>query len=333
VSLKFSLAVIGAGAWGMALANSAARANCAVTLITRSPQDSEKLCQTRASPQKLPGVTLHDSVMISSGYENLQSYDAILMVVPAQATRAVLSQIPDTDLIGKPVILCSKGLEQGTGLFQADVLKSVHPKAIAAVLSGPSFAADVARGLPTAVTLACKDTTLAVTLAENLGSPLFRIYHSEDVMGVEIGGAVKNVLAIAAGMVEGKGLGASAKAALIARAFAELSRFASRLGANPTTLAGLSGLGDLVLTCSSPQSRNYQLGYAIGQAGGFSEALMGQTLSEGYYTAEPLAALALKLHVDMPIAQAVAAVLKNQLSVDEAIAHLMARPQKAEREA
>jgi glycerol-3-phosphate dehydrogenase (NAD(P)+) len=230
---------------------------------------------------------------------------------------------------GKPIVLCSKGIERDTGLFMSEVLAQILPDNPAAVLSGPSFAADVSRGLPTAVTLAAQDEALARDIAAALSAPAFRLYHSSDVIGAEIGGAAKNVLAIACGIAAGRGLGASAGAALVARGFAELSRFGRSYGARPDTLMGLSGLGDLVLTCGSTQSRNFSFGLAIGRGEAPEQALQGK-LAEGAFTAGVLAKLAKARGVDMPIAQSVEAIVAGRIGVDAAVEALLARPSKAE---
>jgi len=228
------------------------------------------------------------------------------------------------------VISCAKGIERGTRKFMTEIISEAAPVAIPAILSGPSFADDVARGLPTAVTLAAADETIAAGLAKALGSATFRPYHSTDLRGVEIGGAAKNVLAIATGIVSGRGLGASATAALVTRGFAELVRFGRKLGARPETLTGLSGLGDLILTCSSPQSRNYSLGLSLGKGMTSEDARKSTRLAEGVFTASVLSEMAQDHAVDMPIAAAVSAVLDGTMSVDDAIGSLMTRPFRAE---
>jgi glycerol-3-phosphate dehydrogenase (NAD(P)+) len=255
--------------------------------------------------------------------------EALLLVVPAQRLRALSSNLAPLVRDAVPAVICAKGIEQGTGKFVSEIVEESVPKCRPAVLSGPSFAADVARGLPTAVTLAAADETLARELAESLRSATFRVYHSTDVRGVEIGGAAKNVLAIAAGIVVGRRLGASAQAALTTRGFAELMRFGRAFGAKPETLTGLSGLGDLILTCTSPQSRNYALGVELGSGKSPSEAGAGR-LAEGAHTASALVELARSKGVEMPIAEAVDDVLAGRLPVNEAIARLLARPMGAE---
>ena len=319
------IAVLGAGAWGSALANLAAQAGHSVTLWARDPAKAAALQQSRENP-RLPGAWLHERIEVTGSFADAASADAILLVVPAQALRSVASKLNKLD--GTPVIACAKGIERGSLKFMTEVIAEAAPDAAPAILSGPSFAADVARGLPTAVTLAARDEATASTLARALGSPAFRLYHSTDMRGVEIGGAAKNVLAIAAGIVVGRGLGASAAAALTTRGFAELSRLGQALGARPETLTGLAGLGDLILTCSSPQSRNFSLGIALGQ--GRPEALRGDKLAEGAATAPALVELAKQMNIDMPIAAAVASVLDGRLSVDQATESLLTRPLRAE---
>jgi glycerol-3-phosphate dehydrogenase (NAD(P)+) len=253
---------------------------------------------------------------------------AILLVVPAQAVRSVVKSLAPLIGAGTPVIVCAKGIERGTKKFMAELIAECAPDAIPAILSGPSFAADVARGLPTAVTLAASDDKLAGELARAIGSASFRPYHSTDIRGVEIGGAAKNVLAIAAGVVAGRGLGASAQAALTTRGFAELVRFGKAYGARAETMMGLSGLGDLLLTCSSPQSRNFTFGVNLGR--GQKPDAIHAGLAEGVFTAPVLLEMAREREVDMPIASAVAALLDGQMNVDAAIESLLTRPFKAE---
>lgn len=315
------IAVLGGGAWGSALATVALRAKRKVTLWTRDPAKAAAMEKSRESP-RLPGARLDERMKITSTLADAIGADAILLVVPAQQLRSVATQLGNVK--DKPVVACAKGIEHGTRKFLTEVIAEVAPGAVPAILSGPSFAADVARGLPTAVTLAAQDEDIAAALARALGSPTFRLYHSTDIRGVELGGAAKNVLAIAAGIVVGRGLGASALAALTTRGFAELSRFGRALGARPETLTGLSGLGDLILTCSSPQSRNFSLGIALGQ--GKADALRGDKLAEGVATAPVLVEMAKEKNVEMPIATAVAGVLNNELSIDHAIESLLMRP-------
>lgn len=323
------IAVLGAGSWGTALAHAALRAGADVTLWSRDAKAAETMAATRTNPL-LPGIAIDKKIAITSSLTDALKADAILAVVPAQSLRSLASLIAPSLGADTPVISCAKGIERGTRKFMTEIIADAAPRAIPAILSGPSFADDVARGLPTAVTLAAADETIAADLAQALGSATFRPYHSTDLRGVEIGGAAKNVLAIATGIVSGRGLGASAAAALVTRGFAELVRFGRKLGARPETLTGLSGLGDLVLTCSSPQSRNYSLGLSLGKGMSSDDARKATKLAEGAFTASVLAEMAAEHNIDMPITAAVAAVLDGTMNVDEAIASLMTRPFRAE---
>jgi glycerol-3-phosphate dehydrogenase (NAD(P)+) len=275
-------------------------------------------------------VRLDDGIVVTRELGEAARADALLLVVPAQALRAVTTALAPLLAHGTPVIVCAKGIERGSKKFMSEVVAECAPAAAVAILSGPSFAADVARGMPTAVTLAANDAELAAALAQALGSATFRPYHSSDIRGVEIGGAAKNVLAIAAGIVAGRALGFSAAAALTTRGFAELMRFGRAYGAKPETMMGLSGLGDLILTCTSPQSRNFSFGVNLGR-GQKPDAIHRTTgLAEGVFTAPVLLEMARERGVDMPISSAVAAVLGGQMSVDVAIDSLLTRPLKSE---
>jgi glycerol-3-phosphate dehydrogenase (NAD(P)+) len=318
------IGVVGAGAWGTALANCAARAGREVTLWARDAVMVAQLTTTREN-LRLPGIRLDERVAATGAIADVEQANAVLLAVPAQDLRTAATALAPHVKGGAPVIACAKGIERGTHCFMTEIIVETIPAALPAILSGPSFAADVARGLPTAVTLACADEATAAALARALGSQTFRPYHTTDVRGVEIGGAAKNVLAIAAGIVAGRKLGASATAALVTRGFAELARFGRALGARSETLTGLSGLGDLILTCSSPQSRNFSLGIALGEG----RAAEGK-LAEGVFTARALVELADEKSVEMPIATAVSAVIDEKLSVDQAIESLLTRPFKAE---
>jgi glycerol-3-phosphate dehydrogenase (NAD(P)+) len=318
------IAVVGAGAWGTALANAAARAGRDVMLWARDPATVASIAAKREAP-RLPGMKLDERIAATGALADVAHAQAVLLAVPAQDLRVAATALRPHLARGVPAISCAKGIERGTHRFMTEVVAEVVPQATSAQLSGPSFATDVARGLPTAVTLACADEAIAAALARALGSPTFRPYHTTDVRGVEIGGAAKNVLAIAAGIVQGRKLGASATAALVTRGFAELARFGRTLGARSETLTGLSGLGDLILTCSSPQSRNFSLGIALGEG----RAPQGK-LAEGAFTASALVELAQEKGVEMPIATAVAAVLAQKLGVDAAIESLLTRPFRAE---
>ncbi|MFN3858890.1 MAG: NAD(P)H-dependent glycerol-3-phosphate dehydrogenase [Caulobacter sp.] len=327
-----SAGVIGGGAWGTALAQVAARAGLAVTLQAREAEVVEAINSGHENRLFLPGVTLDAGVRATTDMAGLAGADLILAVPPAQHLRSALSAFAGHAREGLPIILCSKGVEQGTLMLMTEVLAQVIPQAAPAVLSGPSFAGEVARGLPTAVTLACPDEALGRALAEAIATPSFRPYLAADMPGAEVGGAVKNVLAIACGIVEGKGLGRSAHAALITRGFAELTRMAEALGGEAETVAGLCGLGDLVLTCSSPQSRNMSVGLALGAGQTLDEALAGKlSVAEGVASAPAVQALAAKLGVEMPICDAVAAILSGRTDVDQAIAGLLSRPIRSER--
>jgi glycerol-3-phosphate dehydrogenase (NAD(P)+) len=323
------IAVIGGGAWGTALANAAALAGRDVTLWMRDPAAAAEMHHDRENARHLPGVRLNSRVTPTASVADLDDADAGLLVTPAQAVRAAMQIVGPALKRRAPLVVCAKGIERETGRLLSDIVGELRPDAPVGVLSGPSFADDVARGLPTAVTLACGDAAEATALAAALSGPSFRVYHSVDVRGVEIGGAAKNVLAIACGAVIGRGLGESAKAALTARGFAELMRFARAYGAQPETLMGLSGLGDLVLTCGSAHSRNFGFGERLGRGVPVAEASGGK-LAEGAFTASALVALARAKGIEMPIAEAVDAVVGGRSTVDEAIEALMSRPLRAE---
>ena len=320
-----TVAVIGAGAWGTALAGVAARAGRDVVLYARDAAIAAEIAATRANP-KLPAVTLDPSVKVTDDIALAAGADIILVATPAQNLREAAAAIAPYLAVTKPVIACAKGIERGTHKFMTEVIAEAAPNAIPAILSGPSFADDVAHGLPTAVTLAAQDEELAIALVQALGSATFRPYHTTDARGVEIGGAAKNVLAIAAGIVVGRQLGASAQAALTTRGFSELLQLGRACGARSETMSGLSGLGDLILTCSSPQSRNLALGIALGHG----EPPPRGKLAEGEFTAPVLVELAASQNVDMPVSHAVAAILSGALTIDKAIESLLTRPFKAE---
>jgi len=322
------IAVLGGGAWGTALAITCARAGRQVTLWEHEPGNAADLEQKRES-RFLPGVKIEPAIKITRQLDETAGSDAILLVVPAQALRSVVMALAGSVRNRPPLIACAKGLGHGTRKFMTEIITECAPDALPAILSGPSFAADVARGLPTAVTIATSDGKIALDLAHALNAGTFRPYHSTDVRGVELGGATKNVLAIAAGIVTGKGLGASASAALTTRGFAELVRFGKAFGAKTETMMGLSGLGDLILTCGTPQSRNFSFGVALGKGEKPGTAAHGN-LAEGVFTAPVLLEMARDKNVEMPISAAVAAVLSGKMSVDEAIESLLTRPLKSE---
>jgi glycerol-3-phosphate dehydrogenase (NAD(P)+) len=320
-----SVSVIGAGAWGTALAGVAARAGRDVVLYARDSTSAAHIAATRTNP-KLAGVSLDAAIEVTDDIALAARADIILVATPAQHLRAAVAALAPHLAKATPVIATAKGIERGTHKFMTEVIAETAPNAIAAILSGPSFAEDVARGLPTAVTLAASDEKLASALVQALGSATFRPYHTPDVRGVEIGGAAKNVLAIAAGIVVGRKFGASAQAALTTRGFSELMRLGRACGARSETLSGLSGLGDLILTCSSAQSRNLALGIALGRG---EPRTLGK-LAEGEFTAPVLIELAASQNVDMPVSKAVAAILSGAVSIDDAIESLLTRPFKAE---
>jgi glycerol-3-phosphate dehydrogenase (NAD(P)+) len=320
-----SVAVIGAGAWGTALAGVAARAGRDVVLYARSAEGAAAIAATRTNP-KLSSVRLDESVGVTHDIALAARADIILIATPAQNLREAVTRLSPHLAKATPVIASAKGIERGTHKFMTEVIAETAPDARPAMLSGPSFAEDVARGLPTAVTLAAKDEELAIALVQALGSATFRPYHTSDVRGVEIGGAAKNVLAIAAGIVAGRKLGASAQAALTTRGFSELTRLGRACGARADTMSGLSGLGDLILTCSSLQSRNFALGIALGRG----EQRPRHRLAEGEFTAPVLIELAASQNVDMPVSNAVAAILSGAVTIDAAIEGLLTRPFKAE---
>ena len=326
-----SIGVIGGGAWGTALAQTARLAGCDVVLWAKEPDVVADINERHVNSAFLPGVPLDPKLQATDDLARLAELDALLMVAPAQHVRTVGSELARRLPPGRPVVICAKGLEQATGKLMGVVLGEVLPQATLAVLSGPSFAADVARGLPAALTLACTNEQVGQRLAQALGYRHFRLYWSSDITGVQLGGAIKNVLAIAAGIVDGRQFGASAHAALVTRGFAEMRRFGSSLGARTETLVGLSGLGDLLLTCGSPQSRNMSLGRALGQ-GQTLQSVLGsrRSVAEGVYTAAAVVKVAREKGVEMPICEAVHEIVEGRASVDEAIEALLARPFKAE---
>ena len=322
---------INAGAWGTALAQVCALAGLQPRLWCRREEVAAQINTLRENPRHLPGVRLHDAVEATTDLASLAACHLVLAVAPAQYTRETLAAFAPHVRDGLPIVLCAKGVEQGSLKLMTEVLAETIPVAAPAVLSGPSFAGEVARGLPTAVTLACPDEALGRRLLDALAAPSFRPYLSDDLVGAEAAGAVKNVLAIACGIVEGRGLGRSAHAAVITRGFAELARFAVALGGRAETVAGLCGFGDLVLTCSSSQSRNNSVGLALGAGKTLDEALAGKlSVAEGVASAPAVTGLARSLGVEMPISEAVAAILAGKIGIDAAIEGLLARPLKME---
>jgi glycerol-3-phosphate dehydrogenase (NAD(P)+) len=322
------LGIIGGGAWGTALAQVVSLDGQQTLLWAMEPEVVEAINDRRENSVFLCGTQLNASIHATSDLRELGECDAWLMVTPAQHMRAVLERAPGWS---RPLVLCAKGIEEENRQLLHQVAKETCPNADVAVLSGPTFAQEVAQGLPTAVTLAAENLELADRLRERIARPAFRIYVSSDVAGAEIGGAVKNVLAIACGVVEGRRLGQNARAALIARGFAEMRRFGLAFGARPETLAGLSGLGDLVLTCSSTSSRNYSLGVGIGQGRAAAELLSNRkTVAEGAFTAPVLANLAREKGVEMPIVEAVDALIAGRSNVEQVLDALLSRPPRHE---
>ncbi|MCB1527504.1 MAG: NAD(P)-dependent glycerol-3-phosphate dehydrogenase [Hyphomicrobiaceae bacterium] len=326
-----SIGVIGGGAWGTALAQTVRLAGRSAVIWAREAEVVDDINTRHVNSQFLPGIPLDPGLRATDNLADIAQADAILMVAPAQHIRTVAAELRPHLKNGQPIINCAKGIERTTGKVMGEVLAETVPDALLAALSGPSFAADVARGLPTALTIACEREDVGRDLAEALGYRHFRLYWSSDRLGVELGGAVKNVLAIAAGIVAGKALGASAHAALVARGFAELRRFAAAYGAQPQTMMGLSGLGDLILTCGSPQSRNMSLGRELGEGRTLDDILgRRRSVTEGVWTAAAVTKLARAKGVEMPIAEAVHGIVEGHAAVDDAIAALLSRPFKAE---
>jgi len=327
--MKGHIAIMGAGAWGTALAIQAERAGQRAMLWARDPARAALIQQSRRNERLLPGVALPDGISVTADAgQALEGAALILLVVPAQALRPVLQSLP---ALPAPVLICAKGVEAGSLLLPLEILAQTHPAVAAGVLSGPNFAHEIARGLPAAAVVASHDAGLRALGVARLGSAGFRLYGSADPVGAEIGGAAKNVIAIAAGAVMGAGLGENARAALITRGLAEIARLTSALGGRADTVAGLSGLGDLLLTATGPGSRNTSLGMALGRGESLTEILAArQGVTEGVATAPALVARAAQLGVDLPICAAVAELVCGRVTVQEAVARLLARPQRDE---
>ncbi len=325
------IGVIGAGAWGTALALAARRAGREVVLWARDPELAAEIETRRENPRYLPGVPLDTEIRATADLAEAAACDAILLVPPAQALRDIAGQLAPHLGPARSLVVCSKGIERGSGQMMTEVLAEVLPGRAVAVLSGPTFALEVARGLPTAVTLAAEDAALGAVLVKALGSRAFRPYLSDDVVGAQIGGAVKNVIAIACGIVTGRKLGDNARAALITRGLAEIARLGRAKGARPETLMGLSGLGDLTLTCTSTLSRNYSLGVSLGEGESLDALMAGRrSVAEGVFSASAAVALAETLGVRMPISGGIDAILNQGAPIDAAIEALLARPFRAE---
>lgn len=326
-----SVGIVGAGAWGTALAVVAQRAGRDVLIWAYEKETLAGINQKHRNDVYLPGIDLDPAIEATGRLNEAADCDLLLLATPAQHAREIAGELAPYLKEHQPLVICAKGIEQASNKLISQVIAETAPQAQTAVLSGPSFAAEAARGLPAAVTLATAEEAQGRALAHALSHQPFRCYWSDDVIGAEIGGAVKNVYAIAAGIVAGKKFGASAHAALVTRGFAEMVRFGAALGARRETLTGLSGLGDLVLTCGSPQSRNMSLGIALGEGKSLDEALGNRpTVTEGVYTASALVEMAAARNIDMPIAQAVHAVISGRATVDEAIGALLSRPLRAE---
>lgn len=326
-----TIGVVGGGAWGTALAHCLAARGLDVLIWAHEPETVVSINSDHLNPTFLPGQRLHPSLRATAVLADLGTRDLILLVPPAQHLGRLAAELALVTEPAVPFVVCSKGIEQSTNRLLNEVLADAAPERAAAFLSGPSFASEVAKGLPAALTVACRDAGLGRRLAEAIGSQQLRLYWTDDIIGTQIGGAAKNVLAIAAGIVDGRKLGANAHAAMVTRGFAELRRFAEAHGARPETLSGLSGLGDLLLTCGSPQSRNMSLGRALGE-GETMEVILGsrRSVTEGVTTAAALVAMADARGVEVPLSRAVLAIIEGRMSVDDTIAALMQRPLKAE---
>lgn len=326
---RYPVGIIGGGAWGTALAAVMAQIHDNVLIWAREAEVVASINNAHENRAFLQGLLLSRKIRATGDLSEMTGCGALLIVTPAQHVRATLGALPDS---GVPLLLCAKGIEAETQMLVSDIAAQVRPGSPLAVLSGPTFAHEVAAGKPTAITLATANQALGASLMRLIATPHFRPYWSDDVIGAEIGGAVKNVLAIGCGVVDGAGLGLNARAALIARGFAEMQRYGLARGARAETLAGLSGLGDLVLTCSSENSRNFSLGRGLGQGKEAAKLLADRrTVAEGAFTAPVLAQSAQALGVEMPIVAAVCALLEGNIAVDEVVHALLARPLKAER--
>ena len=325
---NYPVGIIGGGAWGTALAAVMAQIHNDVLIWAREEEVVEGINDAHENKTYLPGLSLPPSIRATGDLAEMAGCGALLIVTPAQHVRSTLTALPPSDA---PLLLCAKGIEAGTQMLVSDIAAEVRPDNPLAVLSGPTFAHEVAAGKPTAITLATANQALGASLMRLIATTHFRPYWSDDVVGAEIGGAVKNVLAIGCGVVDGAGLGLNARAALIARGFAEMQRYGTARGGKPETLAGLSGLGDLVLTCSSENSRNFSLGRGLGQGRAAADLMADRrTVAEGAFTAPVLSQSAKALGVDMPIVAAVCALLEGNATVREVTAALLARPLKAE---
>jgi glycerol-3-phosphate dehydrogenase (NAD(P)+) len=325
------IAVVGAGAWGTALAHALAVNGRSVAIWAHETATVEDINTAHANATFLPGISLPRNLTATSDLAGLAGCDLCLLVPPAQHLREIAAKLAPHIGADVPMVICSKGIEQNTGKLLGDVMADAMPGATLAALSGPSFAIEVAQSLPAALTVASANETVGEEIALSLATNTMRLYWTDDLIGVQLGGAIKNVLAIAAGIVAGRKLGANAHAALVTRGFAEMNRLARALGGRPETMAGLAGLGDLLLTCGSPQSRNMSLGIKLGEGNSLDDIMGGRrAVTEGVYTAAAIVRLADEHGVEVPIARAVHAIVEERISVDEAIQDLMTRPPKAE---
>ncbi len=325
------IGIIGAGAWGTALAMVAHRAGRQVTIQAHEADVVESINRHHANPRFLPGIDLDPAIRATHDPAEAADADAVLLAVPAQFLRPVTEPLVEGWRPDTPAVICAKGIEKGTSALMSEVLAETLPRVPLAVLSGPTFAAEVARDLPTAVTLATADEGLGVKLSDALGTSWFRTYRSDDLVGAQVGGSVKNVLAIACGIIEGRSMGDNARASLITRGMAEIVRLAVAKGGRAETLMGLAGMGDVTLTCSAMQSRNFSLGVALGEGQALDDILGGRnSVAEGVSSAASVSALADRLGVEMPISKAVDSVLNRGADIDAAIAGLLSRPVAAE---
>ncbi|MDV7340843.1 NAD(P)H-dependent glycerol-3-phosphate dehydrogenase [Terasakiella sp. A23] len=323
--------VIGAGAWGTALACAAQRAGNDVLIQAHEPEVAEAINRSHSNPIYLPNTSLDANIKATADLVDLSDSDVILMVAPAQFVRATAKQLKSVIKVGTPLLICAKGIELDSGKIMSEILDEELPDVEIGILSGPTFASEVANALPSACTLAMESMERAMVVGKLVGSNRFRIYASDDVVGAQIGGAVKNVLAIASGMVSGKGFGDNARAALITRGISELARLGVAKGAKSETLMGLSGMGDLTLTCNSMQSRNFSLGVALGQGEKLDDILkVRKAVTEGVYTARSVCKLAETLGVEMPICIAVNKILNEGADINQVVDNLLARPFKEE---
>lgn len=325
------IGIIGAGAWGTALAQTLAKAGRDIILWAREPALVEAINTTRENPTYMPGVKLHENITATDSLTEAGTCDALMICTPAQFVRSTLQALKPDIAEGKPCIICSKGIEIETGFLMSEVAQDVVPQATYAILTGPTFAREIAEGKPSAVTVAIKDKDVAQEIIESIGNKNLRTYITEDILSAQIGGAIKNVIAIACGVIYGLKMGESARAALLTRGLAEMGRLASAMGAKKETLMGQCGVGDLILTCSSMQSRNFSLGVAIGEGKKVEDILKDRkSVTEGVHTAKALMVMARNNAVDLPISEAVHKCVNEGVSIEETIQKMLDRPVRAE---